>query len=122
MAEGVMKYLLLIYVDETKLKGTPAAESAALWREARAFLAQLESEANYREGALLEPTVEALTLRRRGADLLTAEGPFAQVREQLGGFILIDAGHLDAAIALAAKVPLARYGSVEVRPVRELVP
>ncbi len=116
-----MKYMLLIYVEETKLKAVPAAESAALWQEAEAFLTQLGRDPEYRDGALLAPTAEALTLRRRGNDLLTAEGAFARVREQLGGFILIDAGHLDAAIALAAKMPLARYGSIEVRPVRQLV-
>lgn len=115
-----MKYLLLLYVDEAKLKVVPESESAALWQEAEAFLAGAELGMDCRAGALLEPTAGALTLRRRGGDLLTVEGPFAQVREQLAGFILIDAGHLDAAIALAARVPLARYGSVEVRPVREL--
>ena len=114
-----MKYLCLIYVDENKLAALPPIELEAFWSECAAYSLELASSGGL-VCASLEPAAAAATLRRRKGKLCVTDGPFAETKEQLGGFILVDAANLDAAITIAAKVPAARLGSVEVRPVRNL--
>jgi hypothetical protein len=107
-----MQYLVLIYEQEQRFaKGYPPAELA----EYRAL--GKEYEAAIQGGKALQPTSTATTVRVREGKRLTTDGPFAETREQLGGFYLIEARDLDEAITFAGKIPGARYGSVEVRPV-----
>ncbi|MGA9752729.1 MAG: YciI family protein [Acidobacteriota bacterium] len=110
-----MDYLLLIYEDEKRIaEGFPAAER----EEYRAF--NKEFEKAIRDGKRLAPTNAAATVRVREGRRLVTDGPFAETREQLGGYFLIDANDLDEAIGVAGRIPGARKGTVEVRPVLEI--
>jgi hypothetical protein len=107
-----MQYLLLIYEDEKRFsKGFPDAEMG----EYRAF--GKEFAAAIKGGNALKPTSAATTVRLRDGRRLTTDGPFAETKEQLGGFYLVEAGTQEEAVAMAAKIPGARFGSVEVRPI-----
>jgi hypothetical protein len=112
-----MKYVLLIYNEERNWTTLSPEERAALGREYYACTERMLESGHHRAGEGLEATSTATTVRVRGGALQTTDGPFAETREQLGGFYLIDAENLDEAIAIAARVPAARTGSVEVRPV-----
>jgi len=106
-----MKYLLMIYDTEKRWeKGYEHAELAEYGAFSKEFSAQILG------GHALKPTSTATTVRVRDGKRLTTDGPFAETKEQLGGYYLVDAGDLDEALAIAAKIPGARYGSVEVRP------
>jgi hypothetical protein len=107
-----MQYLLLIYEPEQRFaKGYPADELA----EYRAM--GKEHEKLIVAGKALQPTSTATTVRIREGKRLTTDGPFAETKEQLGGFYMIEARDLDEALGMAAKIPAARYGSIEVRPI-----
>jgi len=107
-----VQYLLLIYDDEKRFsQGYAEAELA----EYRAFGKQFASA--IKGGNALQPTGTATTVRVRNGKQLITDGPFAETKEQLGGFYLVEARDLDGAIAMAAKIPGARFGSVEVRPI-----
>jgi hypothetical protein len=107
-----MQYLLLIYENEKRFsQGYAAAEMG----EYRAF-AQEHASA-IKGGHALKPTGTATTVRVRDGKPLTTDGPFAETKEQLGGFYLVEAGNQQEAVAMAAKIPGARFGSVEVRPI-----
>jgi hypothetical protein len=107
-----MQYLLLIYEPEQRFaNGYPAAELA----EYRAM--GKEYEKTIVSGKALQPTSTATTVRVREGKRLTTDGPFAETKEQLGGFYMIEARDLDEALGMAAKIPAARYGSIEVRPI-----
>ncbi|HXE11301.1 MAG TPA: YciI family protein [Bryobacteraceae bacterium] len=112
-----MRYMLLIYLDERALNETEReqcyAESAKLTRD-------LEASGQYLAAAPLHPTSTATSVRMRDGKRLVTDGPFAETREQLGGYFLIDAKDLDEALGIAARIPGARAGTVEVRPVVEL--
>lgn len=109
-----MQYLLLIYENEARFaKGYDEAEMA----EYRAFGQQHQSQ--IQASNALEPTRTATAVRVREGKRLTTDGPFAETREQLGGFYLVDASDLDQAIEMAARIPAARYGCVEVRPIHK---
>ena len=112
-----MQYMLLIYVDEaTALKpGDP--RGAALFREYGQFTEEIRKSGNLLFGAPLHPTAAATTVRVRDGKRLVTDGPFAETREQLGGYYLVEAKDLDQAIAMATRIPGARSGSIEVRPV-----
>lgn len=114
-----MKYMCLVYFDESKLHAVPEspadAECMACDEELRARGCVLASDA-------LEPVSTATTVRMRSGKVSVTDGPFAETREQLGGFYLVEARDLNEAIQVAAKIPAARIGSVEVRPVRTLEP
>ena len=112
-----MKYVCLIYDDEKVWETMTPAESGAMMGEYFTFTEQIRSSGNYKAGEALQPIATATTVRIRGGALQTTDGPFAETREQLGGFYLIDAANLDEAIAIAARIPSARTGSIEVRPV-----
>jgi hypothetical protein len=110
-----MKYLCLVYLEPDKLHAVPDRECAACGTNLRDSGVLMAAEA-------LQPIETATTVRVRNGRVSVTDGPFAETKEQLAGFYLIDARDLNEAIQVAAKIPPAREGSVEVRPVRELVP
>lgn len=110
-----MKYLCLVYGEEDEMTRVPDAECAA-WGQS------LQSMGRYLAAEALQPSATAVTVRVRNGEVSATDGPFAETKEQLAGFYLIDARDLDEALELAAKIPPARVGSIEVRPVRELQP
>jgi hypothetical protein len=112
-----MKYMLLIYSDE---QSWTDAERAHCLAESTQLTHELEAAGQYLGASPLRPVSTATSVRIRNGKRLVTDGPFAETREQLGGYFLIDAPDLDAAIAIAARVPGARKGTVEVRPVLEL--
>jgi hypothetical protein len=114
-----MKYLLTLYAapDAEPSYGTP--EFDAMMGEYFGLEEKMKGVATFVAGEGLQPVQTATTLRKRGGKVETMDGPFAETREHLGGFYLIDAPDLDAALRYAAEIPAARYGSVEVRPVME---
>ena len=115
-----MKYLVLVYFDENEFGALAEDEREALWAEGEAYATELQRLRGFIAADALEPTAAATTLRKRNGTITVTDGPFAETKEQLGGFVLIDAPNLDQAVRIAARVPSARFGSVEVRPVREL--
>jgi hypothetical protein len=110
--------MLLIYLDESWDK-RPLAERQRLYSEQVQATQELVASGQYLAGNPLHPPSSATTIRVRDGKRLLTDGPFAETREHLGGYMLIDVENLDAAIAFAARAPLARVGTVEVRPVRE---
>jgi hypothetical protein len=112
-----MKYMLLIYMNEQAMNATERercyVESAALTRD-------LHSRGRYVDASPLQPVATATSVRIRDGERLVTDGPFAETREQLGGFYLIDVKDLDEAISIAARVPPACKGTVEIRPVMEI--
>jgi hypothetical protein len=112
-----MKYMLLIYHDEQALS---EAERAECYAESKQLAHDIHSSGQYLAANPLHPTSMATTVRVRNGKRLVTDGPFAETREQLGGYFLIDAKHLDEALAIAARIPMARKGTVEVRPVIEI--
>jgi hypothetical protein len=112
-----MKYLLLIYQSEATAELQNEEERKAVLAEYGALTAKMNESGHYRAGERLQPVSTATTVRIRDGKTLTTDGPFAETREQLGGFYMIEAEHLDEAIAIAAKIPSARSGSIEVRPI-----
>ena len=114
-----MKYMLLIYHDEQAWNGQTEAEHQQIYREYRELIQELESNGKYLEGDQLQSTTTARTVRVREGKQMVTDGPFAETREQLGGFFLIEANDLDEAASIGARIPSARIGSVEVRPVVE---
>jgi hypothetical protein len=112
-----MKYMLLIYGDENGLSET---ERKDCYVESTQLAHQLHSNGQYLAANPLHPTAMATSVRVRDNKRLVTDGPFAETREQLGGYFLIDAKNLDEAISIAAKIPMARKGTVEVRPVIEI--
>ncbi len=116
-----MRYLLMIYTPETDEQ--PSAEAAAASHAAYgAFTADIKARGLFQAGEALTPTSTATTVRVVDGETVTTDGPFAETKEALGGFYLIEARDLDEAIETAAKIPAAKEGSIEVRPVWELPP
>ena len=109
--------MLLIYGDEQALNET---EREQCYRESTQLAHQLSAAGQYLAAAPLHPTSTATSVRVREGKRLVTDGPFAETREQLGGYYLIDARNLDEAIAIAERIPMARRGTVEVRPVIEI--
>ena len=112
-----MKYLCLIYENEKNWETMPPAQLEAIMHEYFDFTAGIGKSGNYIAGEALQPTGTATTVRVRNGKISTTDGPFAETKEQLGGFYLVEAKDLNEAIQIAAKIPSARYGGVEVRPV-----
>ncbi len=108
-----MKYACLVYLEGPALREVPDSECIACGEELRRDGRMLGGEA-------LQPAAIATTVRVRNGKVAITDGPFAETKEQLAGFYLIDAGDLDQAIRIAAKIPPARIGTIEIRPVREL--
>jgi len=112
-----MKYLLLIYTDE---KGWTDDERQGCYKESTQLCHDLKTEGRFLSANPLHPVATATSVRIRDGKRLVTDGPFAETREQLGGYFLVDASDLDEAIAIASRIPGARKGTVEVRPVIEL--
>ena len=112
-----MKYLCLIYDEERKMGSMSKSESDAFMGEYFAFTEGIRKSGHYVGGEALQPIQTATTVRVRNGKLSTTDGPFAETKEQLGGFYMIEARDLNDAIQLASKIPSARLGSIEVRPV-----
>ena len=115
-----MKYLCLVYIEEKKLNALSDSEMKALIAEALAYDEELRKSGHYIVSNALQRVEAATTLRTRNGKLSITDGPFAETKEQLGGFILIEARDLNEALHVASKIPPGRLGSIEVRPVWEL--
>ncbi|MGH7415715.1 MAG: YciI family protein [Candidatus Rokuibacteriota bacterium] len=114
-----MKYMLLICRDEQTWDRLSATERQQVYGETLQLSQELQARGQYLEGFPLHPSSSATSVRVRDGKPLVTDGPFAETREQLGGYMLIDVKDLDEAIAVAVRIPLARTSTVEVRPVRE---
>jgi hypothetical protein len=117
-----MKYLCIVYVDEEKLNALSKSESEALDTEALAYDEELRKSGHYIVANALQSIKTATTIRHRKGKVVTTDGPFAETKEQLGGFVLIEASDLDEAIRVASRIPPGRLGCIEVRPIKELTP
>ncbi len=112
-----MKYMLLVYLDEQVLSDN---EREHCYVESAQFAQQLSSAGQYLAASPLHPVATATSVRVRGGKRVVTDGPFAETREQLGGFYLIDAKDLDEAIGIAERIPPAKFGTIEIRPVMEI--
>ena len=112
-----MQYLLLIYRSEAELSKMTPADRQAMSAEYGTYTQSIVQSGHFKAGDGLQPTTTATTVRVRDGKTLTTDGPFAETREQLGGFYLIEAKDLDEATKIAARIPSARFGSIEVRPI-----
>jgi hypothetical protein len=115
-----MKYALLIYASEQDWASQSEEESQAQFQEYMAFTKDIVDRGLYQGGEALQPIATATTVRVRDGETLTTDGPFAETKEQLGGFYLVEAKDLDEAIEIAGRIPDVRRGSIEVRPVMEM--
>jgi hypothetical protein len=113
-----MKYILLIYFSE--LAGLSETERQECYAESTRLAQQLQASGQYLAANPLHPTAMATSVRVRDGKRIVTDGPFAETREQLGGYFLIEANNLDEAIGIAVRIPMARKGTVEVRPVIEI--
>ena len=114
-----MKYLCLVYHEESTIDALPKSEYDAIMGEVLAYREELRRGGHYITSSALQYVQAATTIRVRDGRLSVTDGPFAETREQLGGFYLIEARDLNEAIRLASKMPPARLGSIEVRPIKE---
>ena len=114
-----MQYLCLIYSDEKQVATMSGDDRAQMHREYMAYTDDIKKSNHYLGGNALNPTQTATTVRVRNGALTTTDGPFAETKEQLGGYYLIEAKDLNDALQVAAKIPSAKLGTVEVRPIQE---
>ena len=112
-----MQYLLLIYGNENHWSKLTEAEQGKIAREYGTFTKSIADSGHLRGGNELDATSKATTVRVRDGKRMVTDGPFAETKEQLGGYYLVEAKDLDDALALAARIPSARWGSIEVRPI-----
>ncbi len=115
-----MKYLCLVYVEETVLNSFSSNQRTAISDDAMAYCEKLQKAGQLLAASPLHPVDTATTVRVRDGKTSTTDGPFAETKEQLGGFLMIDVPDLNDAIRVAAQFPAARFGSIEVRPMKEL--
>jgi hypothetical protein len=115
--ERTMKYLCLIYDQESVVGGMSKDEFGAFMGEYISFTEDVQKSGHFVAGEELQPVATATTIRVRNGQLSTTDGPFAETKEQLGGFYLINARDLNDAIQVAARIPSAKTGSVEIRPI-----
>jgi hypothetical protein len=115
-----MRYLLLIYTPETDPATVPQEQIQAENEAYRVFTAEIRERKVMEGGEALQPTTSATTVRVRDGRTLVTDGPYAETKEAVGGYYLIDVKDLDEALELAAKIPGASYGAIEVRPIWEL--
>ena len=113
-----MQYMLLIYDNETEMAANRKGATDVMMSEYREFTDSILKSGNMKAGDALQPTSTATCVRIRNGKTLTTDGPFAETKEQLGGYYLIEAKDLDEATKIAARVPSAKSGTIEVRPVR----
>ena len=114
-----MQYMLLIYQNEAEFGKLSDEQKGKIYQEYGPFTESINKSGHFRAGAGLQPTPTATTVRMRNGKRLVTDGPFAETKEQLAGYYVIEAKDLDEAIAIAARIPSARVGSVEVRPLME---
>lgn len=114
-----MKYMLLIYHDETGWSGKSENERQEIYAEYRQLIGELSSRGQYVAGDQLQPAATATSVRVREGKQMVTDGPFAETREQVGGFFMIEANNQQEATSIAARIPSARMGVIEVRPVVE---
>ena len=112
-----MKYMLLVYLEEQALSET---EREQCYVTSARLAQEIHSNGQYLDAAPLHPTSTATSIRVRDGKRLLTDGPFAETREQLGGYYLINARDLDQAISIAERIPAARWGTIEIRPVMEI--
>jgi len=112
-----MKYMLLVYLNENALSET---ERQTCYRDSAQLAQDLYASGHHLDASPLYPTSMATSVQVRNGKRLVTDGPFAETREQLGGYYLIDAKDLDEAISIAARVPIAQVGTIEIRPVMEI--
>jgi hypothetical protein len=112
-----MKYMLMVYLDEQAMS---EAEREHCYVESAQLTQDLNSSGHYVHASPLHPVATATSVRVRSGKRLVTDGPFAETREQLGGFYLIEAADLDEAIAIAERIPPAKFGTIEIRPVMEI--
>jgi len=115
-----MRYLLLIYENEKAWAAMTEEQQGAIFGEYMAFTEAIRKSGNFLGGEPLQPTETATSVCVRGGKRLVTDGPFAETREQLGGYYLVEAKNLDEAIAIAERIPSARMGSIEIRPILEI--
>ena len=115
-----MQYVLLIYAAPAEFARLSDGERQGIYPEYRQFTDSIAKSGNYRAGDPLEPVSAATTVRMRQGKRMVTDGPFAETKEHLGGYYLVEAKDLDEAIGIAARIPSARFGAVEVRPVRKI--
>ena len=111
-----MQYMLLIYDNESELEGRGEAFVSQMYQDYGAFSNEIIQSGNFKAGSELQPIAKATTIRVRDGKRVVTDGPFAETKEQLGGYYLIEATDLDQATAIAARIPSAKTGSIEVRP------
>jgi len=114
-----MKYLLLIYHDEHRWSELSESERQQIYGEYRKLREELQSRGQFLNGSQLQPVTTATSIRVRDGKEIVTDGPFAETHEQLGGYFLIEARNLDEANGIAARIPSARMGTIEVRPLVE---
>jgi hypothetical protein len=117
---GTMRYALLICTDETAMQAASPEEAQASMAGYMAWGEEMGKRGLLQGGERLRPTTDATTVQVREGEVLTSDGPFAETKEQIGGFYLVDCKDLDEAIEVASKIPGARQGSIEVRPIWEM--
>jgi hypothetical protein len=114
-----MQYLLLIYLPESQWETLTGTEKEKIYGQYRELIGDLQSMGKFLGGHELQPTSTATTVRVRSGRKTVTDGPFAETKEQLGGYFLVEAKDLDEAMAIAARIPSATTGSIEVRPVMD---
>jgi hypothetical protein len=113
-----MQYMLMIYYDEEWWAQLPGAQKGQIMQESDAFRQGIVMSGHFRASAWLQPTALATTVREQRGKRVITDGPFAETKEQLGGFLLLECNDLDEAISIAARFPMAHFGgAIEVRPV-----
>jgi hypothetical protein len=115
-----MRYLLMICTDEKWYESLPPEQLSGFTAEYDAFGQEMGNRGVLQGGERLRPTSDSTTVRVKDGDVLTSDGPFAETKEQIGGYFLVDCKDLDEAIEVASKIPAARHGAIEVRPIWEL--
>ena len=115
-----MRYALLIYASEQEWAGQTEEQSQASYQEYMAFTKDIVDRGIHQSGEALQPTSTATTVRVRDGATLSTDGPFAETKDQLGGFYLVDCKDLDEAIEVAARIPDVRRGSIEIRPIMDV--
>jgi hypothetical protein len=112
-----MQYLLMIYSNDQEMAAMGQAALTAMIQEYGEFTKSIVQAGQFKAGDRLRPVSSASTVRVRNGKVLTTDGPFAETREQLGGYYLVEAKNLDEALGIAARIPGAKHGSIEVRPI-----
>ena len=115
-----MRYMLLIYDREADMAKMTEAEQGTFFGEYMGFTEGIVKSGHHKAGDPLQPVATATTVRVKNGKTVTTDGPFAETREQLGGYYIVEAKDLDEAIGIAARVPSSRTGSIEVRPIMEI--